>query len=492
MSAISTIDFKELKKEKDELVVRAGYLQRLIMAKKIPVMIVFEGVHASGKGRLSNELLLALDARYTDFYATHKPTEDELRRPLLWQYSVNAPTYGNINIYYRSWYSLYIALINQKFELNRYTDKKSLVKEIRDFEKTLIDDGTVLIKFYLNISKDKQMEHLRKMRENPRTMWRAQEYDAENDERYEQEMKKLLKDGNHSEAPWHHIEYDVRERAVNEMLKVVTSVLEKAIAEHDRKSSEPKERDGKFKGTKDGALDGFDKCITIDKKDYREKLENLQQRMREVQYTLYQKKVPLFVVYEGWDAGGKGGNIKRLVEPLDPTMYIVNTTAAPNETERNHNYLWRFWTTIPKSGYIAIYDRSWYGRLMVERVEGFATNQEWSRAYQEINDFEESQTNFGAIVIKLFLYISKEEQLTRFEDRQSDPNKVWKITDEDWRNREKWDIYVEAVNDMIDKTNRKTAPWIVINGNDKRYARVKALETIVEICEKKLYEKNGK
>jgi len=275
------------------------------------------------------------------------------------------------------------------------------------------------------------------------------------------------------------------------MLRTVTSILEKAIAEHDRKSSEPKERDGKFKGTDDGALEGFDKCVTIDKKVYREKLEDLQQRMREVQYTLYQKKIPLFVVYEGWDAGGKGGNIKRLVEPLDPTMYIVNTTAAPNETERNHNYLWRFWTTIPKSGHIAIYDRSWYGRLMVERVEGFATNQEWSRAYQEINDFEESQTNFGAIVIKLFLYISKEEQLKRFEDRQSDPNKVWKITDEDWRNREKWDIYVEAVNDMIEKTDRKNAPWIVINGNDKKYARVKALETIVEICEKKLYDKNG-
>ncbi|HSP46564.1 MAG TPA: hypothetical protein VLN47_00565, partial [Clostridiaceae bacterium] len=178
---MANIDLKELRKEKEELVVKAGYLQRLMVTKKIPVMVVFEGVHAAGKGRLANELLLAFDARYTDFYSTHKPTMEELRRPLLWQYFVHTPVYGNTNIYYRSWYSLYIALLNDKIEFKKYEDKKSLVKEMLDFERALHADGTVLIKFYVSISKEKQQEHIQKMWGNPRTMWKAQEYDKDND-----------------------------------------------------------------------------------------------------------------------------------------------------------------------------------------------------------------------------------------------------------------------------------------------------------------------
>lgn len=486
---MANIDLKELRKEKEELVVKAGYLQRLMVTKKIPVMVVFEGVHAAGKGRLANELLLAFDARYTDFYSTHKPTPEELRRPLLWQYFVNTPVYGNTNIYYRSWYSLYIALLNDKIEFKKYEDKKSLVKEMLDFERALHADGTVLIKFYVSISKEKQQEHIQKMWGNPRTMWKAQEYDKDNDERYEIEMRRLLKISDTKEAPWNHICYDVRETAVNEMLRKVVAVMEKAIMEFDMKHAQERVNDGDFSGKTSGPLSDHNKTVEIDKKEYRDKLTDLQLRMREVQYMLYEKKIPLFIVYEGWDAAGKGGNIKRLVTPLDPTGYAVHTTAAPNDLEKNHNYLWRFWNTIPKTGHISIYDRSWYGRLMVERVEGFATNEEWKRAYDEINGFEESQTNFGALIIKIFLNITKEEQLQRFQERQADPNKVWKITDEDWRNRDKWDVYVEAVNDMIRKTDKKDAPWIIINGNDKKYARIQALETIISICEKKLFDK---
>ncbi|MGB4588720.1 MAG: phosphate--AMP phosphotransferase [Clostridiaceae bacterium] len=478
---------KKYLKEKDNLVTKIGYLQRMLMEYKVPVMVVFEGVHASGKGRLSNELLLALDPRYTYFYATHTPTESELRRPFLWQYFVNIPSNSQVAIFYRSWYSLYIGMKNKVFDFKGYNGNKVLLKEMKDFEKTLKDDGTVLIKFYVDISEEKRKDHLKNMAENPHTMWKAQEYDKANDDQYKKDIEEIMKDDQKS---WHTVKYDVRERVVNEVLEIVADTLEKRVKEEKKKreSAAPK-RDGFFSGKTTGILEKYNSEDTISKEEYREKLEGLQKEMRNIQYTLYEKKIPLIIVYEGWDAAGKGGNIKRLVQQLDPTGYQINTTAAPTDIELRHHYLWRFWQKVPKTGHICIYDRSWYGRVMVERVEGFATNKDVNRAYGEINDFEETLVNFGGIIIKFFMNISKDEQLKRFEERQGDENKVWKITEDDWRNREKWDKYVESIDDMIDKTSTKIAPWYIINGNDKRYARIKTLEMIKQVCEEKLFDK---
>ena len=189
------------------------------------------------------------------------------------------------------------------------------------------------------------------------------------------------------------------------------------------------------------------------------------------------------IAFEGWDAAGKGGAIKRLTEPLDPRGYQVNPTSAPNDVEKEHHYLWRFWNTIPKGGHIAIYDRTWYGRVMVERIEGFCTVEEWSRAYAEINEMEEHLYDEGTIVLKFWLHIDKEEQEKRFKERMNNPEKQWKITDEDWRNREKWDLYEEAINEMIQKTSTKTAPWHIIESNDKKYARIKTLKIVTEALE---------
>ena len=220
--------------------------------------------------------------------------------------------------------------------------------------------------------------------------------------------------------------------------------------------------------------------ISITKEEYIQELIPLQVALHSLGYQVYIQQRPVVMVYEGWDASGKGGNIKRVTEKLDPRGYAVHAIAAPDGEDKTHQYLWRFWRRLPEKGQIAIYDRSWYGRVMVERIEGFCTEEEWRRAYREINHFERQLSDFGTIIFKFWIHISKEEQLRRFEERKDTAYKSWKLTDEDWRNRDRWDIYEEAVNDMLLKTSTLTAPWTIVEGNCKWHARVKVLRTLVE------------
>ena len=223
-------------------------------------------------------------------------------------------------------------------------------------------------------------------------------------------------------------------------------------------------------------------------KQYKKRLKELQKRLEVLRAEIYMKKLPIVIAFEGFDAAGKGGAIKRLTERLDPRGYIVNPTAAPNSLEKSHHYLWRFWCAAPKAGHIAIFDRTWYGRVLVERIEGFCTQDEWMRAYEEINEMEEEWRKAGVLVIKFWIQIDKEEQKRRFEERENNPNKRWKITPEDWRNREKWEEYESAVKEMLCKTSTESIPWILIDGNDKKYARLKILETVIDGIEKNLIE----
>ena len=242
---------------------------------------------------------------------------------------------------------------------------------------------------------------------------------------------------------------------------------------------------------KNGVLSGVDLSKSLTDEEYKEKLKKLQKRLSELHSEIYRLRIPVVIGFEGWDAGGKGGAIKRLTSHLDPRGYRVNPTASPNDIEKVHHYLWRFWNNVPKAGHIAIFDRTWYGRVMVERIEGFCTEAEWKRAYQEINEMESHMANAGAVVLKFWLHIDKDEQERRFKERQENPAKQWKITEEDWRNRAKWDAYEEAVNEMLVRTSTTYAPWIVVEGNDKHYARVKVLKTVVDALEKKIKEVKG-
>lgn len=228
----------------------------------------------------------------------------------------------------------------------------------------------------------------------------------------------------------------------------------------------------------------------LDKATYNQKLEVLQYEMLNAQQFLLKNKIGLILVFEGMDAAGKGGAIKRITEKIDPRGYIVHPISAPQPHELRYNYMHRFWRKLPQHGQIGIFDRSWYGRVLVERVEGFATKNEWSRAYNEINNFEKMLTDGNYIIVKYWLHVSKEEQLQRFLDRENDPYKAWKLTDEDWRNRDKWSKYEVAAEDMFDETDKTTAPWVLVPGNNKRYARIHVLEETLRLIEENL-EKRG-
>lgn len=480
-------DKENIKNYKDELGERLNYLQRRLMELKVPVIIILEGAYASGKGRVANNILMNLDARYTNFYATKNPTDEDLKKPFFDQYYNNIPSYNNFSIFYKSWYSLFTYYKNNKIQKDIYKDMNTILEEIKNFEHALVNDGYVLIKFYLDIDKEKQTEHIKNMLDSPLTTWKAQEYDKANNKAYVEEMGKIIKETDTSYSPWNFLKYEDRTKTSVEAFKIIINILEEKLEEvENKKSITPMEKDGSFTGKIDGPISKLKNEKELTKEEYDKKLKKLQERMREVQYALYTEKIPMVLVFEGWDAAGKGGGIKRIIEKLDPTNYTVNTTAAPNDVEKNHHYLWRFAIKNPKAGHIAIWDRSWYGRVLVERIEGFATNYEWGRAYDELNGFEKSLTNFNAIIIKFFLNISKDTQLERFEARQNNPKKSWKITEEDWRNRDKWDKYTESINDMIEKTSTKDAPWIIIDSNYKLNSRIAILENIIKICDQKL------
>ena len=469
-----------------EFETKMGHLTRRTHKLKVPIMIIIEGALASGKSRLANSLYMTLDAKYTDFVATHRPMESDKRYPFLYPFWNALPKNGDINIHFRSWYAHLIDYEAQNIRDNIRVDYKYIRDDIYNFEKTLIDRGYEIIKFYVHADDDVKARHMKVLSENPASQWKAEEFQEQMDNvNYEKEMEIFLE--NPTPSPWTILDFKEEQSAVESLFETIFERLERRIMYEENKSHP--HYDGEFSNPYNSTLFTFDfEKESLEKDEYSEKLEHYQQRMREVQFKLYEKKMPLLLVYEGMDAAGKGGNIKRTRANLDPTGYTIHATSAPTDIELAHHYLWRFYTNVPRSGHISFFDRSWYGRVLVERIEGFATNKEWKEAYQEINHFEKSLVHSGAIIVKIFLSLDKDEQLERFEAREDDPDKNWKLTEEDWRNRDKWDKYIQASEEMIFNTNTSEAPWYVIAGNDKRYARVEALRRIVEFCERRLNE----
>ena len=293
-----------------------------------------------------------------------------------------------------------------------------------------------------------------------------------------------MKNTNMPSAPWYIIDAKSRKWTELQVLETLTQGIEIALSNQKTGSASFAEC---FPVSPNAA---FVRSAVRQKRlrsdEYRKELKELQNRLGELHNRLYRKKVPVIIAYEGWDAAGKGGNIKRIAGALDPRGYEVHPIASPEPHEKARHYLWRFWTRLPKTGHIAIFDRTWYGRVMVERLEGFCSENDWMRAYNEINEFEKELHDWGAVIIKFWVQIDKDTQLERFNERQNTPEKQWKITDEDWRNRDKWDAYETAVNEMIQKTSTSYAPWHILESVDKKYARIKALKIVVEELEKVL------
>ena len=484
------IDKDKYKVLKDELEGKLGVLQRKIKDLKIPVMILFEGWDAAGKGTLIDDLMLPLDPRSFSVNCMKEPNYEEINRPFLWRYWETIPEKGRLSIFDQAYYQ---DLFNK--DILKKNQREKMIPEINDFEKTLSNDGTVIIKFFIHISKKEQKRRMKKLLDDPVTAWRVTKTDLKENKNYDRLLEKLetiLLQTDTFAGPWTIIEGEVRHYALIKIYQVIVKRLEKAVQKAEN-SVKPiykpliTENDDPLR-TK--ILEHVQTNQEMDKITYHKERKLCQKRLRELEYEIYQKRIPVVLAFEGYDAGGKGGAIKRVCKNLDPRGYQVHPTAAPTTEELNHNYLWRFYKNIPKCGHVEIFDRTWYGRLMVEPIEGFCTQVEYDRAFSEINAFERQLTDFGAIVLKFWMQISYDEQERRFKEREANPEKQWKITDEDWRNREKWGAYSVAVDRMILKTSTEKAPWIIVEGDNKYYARIKVLKAIISAIENKIKEQN--
>ncbi|HJA65796.1 polyphosphate:AMP phosphotransferase [Lachnoclostridium sp. An169] len=493
---------------------RLGLLQRQCKELKIPVMIVFEGFGASGKGVQIGRLIQSMDPRGFQVYPIKNETEEERMHPFLWRFWTKTPERGRISIFDGSWYRK--VLIDRFEKRTKEKDIGRVFHSINSFEEQLAVDGNVIIKLFLDIDKKEQKKRFEKLKKNKETAWRVTQGDLERNAKFDEYsamMEDMLFKTDTDYAPWTIIESTDRRFATVKIYTTVIKALADAIeevqaaAEQKKAEKEVEERDNAvLSGTEKIAeiaqeadhdmkelqvsiLSKADLSLKYTREEYKEKLDKLQKKIEKLHGELYRRRIPVVLGFEGWDAGGKGGAIKRLTEKMDARGYVVNPTASPNDIEKAHHYLWRFWRAMPKDGHVAIFDRTWYGRVMVERIEGFCTKEEWQRAYKEINDMEKDLYDSGAIVIKFWMHIDKDEQERRFREREQNPEKQWKITDEDWRNRAKWDQYEDAVNEMLLRTSTDYAPWVVVEGNDKYYARVKVLRTVVDAIEKRLKEK---
>lgn len=482
------IDKDRFRQRMKELKPALSDLQQPIKKAGLPIVILFEGWGASGKGSLISRLILNFDPRGFEVHSVTAPDEREKRRPFLWRHWLTLPPKGEIAVLDRSWYLDVSVDRLEKAQSGEETLRR--IQEINTFERQLTDSGTLILKFFLHISREEQKERFDRLLACKDTAWRVTETDRHRNRHYDQYYQafdEMLRLTGTPCAPWHVISGMDRRTAEEKIFTVVLESIRAALAGRENLPCAPVlPPEGDFPLRKEPALTECSLKGTLKKKEYKESLARLQGQLGAQHNRLYRKKIPVVIMFEGWDAAGKGGTIRRVSEALDPRGYEVIPIAAPSPEELAHHYLWRFWRRLPKTGHIAIFDRSWYGRVLVERVEQLTPEADWQRAYREINEFEQELVSAGAVVLKFWLNIDQEEQLRRFELRQNTPSKQWKITDEDWRNRAKWSQYEAAVNDMLQKTSTQYAPWHVISTQDKMYGRIQALEIITEAIQKRL------
>ncbi len=451
--------------------------QMQIKEHKLPVFVLFEGWGAAGKGSVLGKVILNIDPRFFKVFTMDIPTEEEKRKPFLYRYFVKIPEAGKFCFLDSGW----MDEITRDCLHEDLSDKeyKKRIDSVKRFERQLTDNGYLVMKFFFHISQKEQQKRLKGLEEDENTSWRVSENDMWQNMHYEKCLKaydRYLNDTNVSTSPWYIV--DAKSKKWAQVSGIDTALQNRSIAVPLLQNVFPMEKMPKLSEI------SLDKSLTPE--EYKKELNELQARLGVLHNELYRRKIPVVIAYEGWDAAGKGGNIKRITGALDPRGYEVQPIASPEPHEKARHYLWRFWNRLPKTGHITIFDRTWYGRVMVERLEGFCSENDWQRAYNEINEFEKELSDWGAILIKFWVQIDKEVQLQRFTDRQNTPEKQWKITEEDWRNREKWDYYETAVNEMMKKTSTTFAPWHVLESNDKKYARIKALKIVIQEIEKKL------
>jgi polyphosphate:AMP phosphotransferase len=425
-----------------------------------------------------------MDPRHIRVLAFGPPTPEEKAHPPAWRYWQALPPKGKLGIYMNAWYNETLAQ-----RLRREIDDDELearMAAIRQHERMLTDEGLVLLKFWIHLSKSAQRERMRELARNPLTRWRVTRDDRTRARIYAKShdlWEQLLRETSTAEAPWYVVEgTDERYRSLT-VGKILLGALERTLAKkkpppmHTPTPPAPAVIDN-VKLIRD-----LDLTQKVAEKKYDKGVERFQGELARLTRSKRFDEESLILVFEGADAAGKGGAIRRVTAALDARQYVTIPVAAPTEEERAHPYLWRFWRHVPVKREIVIFDRSWYGRVLVERVEGYCTPTDWMRAYDEINQFEEQLTDAGGIVVKFWLQISKAEQLRRFREREKTAFKRFKITPDDWRNRKKWDAYEAAVSDMVDRTSTEIAPWTLVEADDKYFARLKIFKTIIKRLE---------
>lgn len=467
-----------------------GQAQRKAREAKKPIIILFEGWRGARRSNIINNLMQEMDARGFNVYSSVRISTDMKEQPFFAPFWRQLPAKGNISVYHRSWYYLKLSNEDSSDDVpgQQQVFDRITYDHINNFEKTLTDDGYLILKYFLHLTPEQQKKNLEKKSKTLGKAWRELNpaIDESGDyDKYLPKYEKMLELTDKVYAPWHLLAAnDSRTAQLVLFRSIVKAINAELVADKPVYTEQPR------------SIGGYDVLSKVNlnqemsKKEYKVLLDEYQKRLGQLQVEMFKAGISTVIGFEGWDAAGKGGAIRRLTSGLDPLGFNVHPVAAPNVVEKSFHYLWRFWINLPAKGNIVIFDRTWYGRVMVERLEGFAEPYEWQRAYDEIKDMEAQWAEHGMAIAKFWLQIDKDEQLRRFNDRQADPLKQWKITDEDWRNRDKWDAYEAAVNEMLVRTDTSYAPWTIVEGNNKYYARLKVLKTVIDLFEKKLAERN--
>lgn len=458
--------------------------QRALRTTKNAVVVIVSGVESAGKSEVVNRLTEWLDARGIETHAFWRDSDEERERPRYWRFWRTLPKRGSIGIMFGSWYTQ--AIVDRVYKRTRSGDYDRELQRIAFFERMLAQDGTLIIKLWFHITRDEQRKRLAASDlAGPEAKQYTKMYD-----RFAEVSERAIRTTDTAEAPWHVIEAtDARYRDLT-AAKILLEAVEDLVREN-RPAFSPValaqvDEHGELTDVANTVLDRVDLTQKLEPDEYDKRLSRAQKVVGRAAWKAWNQKRTAVVLFEGWDAAGKGGAIRRLIAPIDARIHQVISVAAPTDEERAHHYLWRFWRHIPRAGTITIYDRTWYGRVLVERVEGFARPDEWARAYREINDFEEQLVESGIVLLKFWLHLDEEEQLRRFREREQIDWKKHKITEEDWRNREKWNAYKVAVHDMINRTSSSYAPWNIVPATDKRFARVEVVRTVGKALESAL------
>jgi len=494
-------------------------VQQRLRRANFPVILVFAGVDGAGKSETANLLNEWMDPRWIVTRAYGEPADVERERPEFWRYWRDLPPKGVIGCFLSSWYSRPVLdhVHGRKTDAELDMDLDRIVA----FERGLANDGALILKFWMHLGRDAQKARFEALQSDPLTSWRVTQEDWDHWRMYDRFIaasERTIMRTSVGQAPWQIVEgADFRYRSLT-VGKIVKDSVERKLAEFEmaqrvaaelalEEASAKKHGKGRRKGNgKDkgpAAASGKDTIVlapsvsilsklgmdqALSRRAYEEQLEVYQGRLNRLSREAHERGLSSILVFEGWDAAGKGGAIRRITAALDARNFQVIPIAVPSDEEKAHHHLWRFWRHLSRAGRLTIFDRSWYGRVLVERIEGFATEAEWMRAYAEINDFEEQLVEHGIVLIKYWMHITKDEQLRRFKRRQKISYKQWKLTDEDWRNRERWDLYEQAVNDMIARTSTTISPWTLVEANSKRFARIKTIATYCDKLEAALAE----